>query len=50
MCDVFDSESTMSDVLLMWCGSSSGCHGLVCSVWLCYFLIILTFGSNDENI
>ena len=41
---VYDNESTMSDVLLlfMFCGSSSRCHGLVCSVWLCYFLIILT--------
>ena len=27
----------------MLCGSSSRCHGLVCSVWLWYFLIILTF-------
>ena len=32
-------------VLLLWvfCGSSSQCPGLVCSVWLWYFLIILTF-------
>ena len=27
----------------MFCGSSSLCHGLVCSVWMWYFLIILTF-------
>ena len=29
-------------------GSSSPCHGVVCSLWLWYFLIILTnFGRND---
>ena len=35
----------LSDVLLllMFCGSSSLCRGLVCSVWLWYFLIILTY-------
>ena len=27
----------------MFCGSSSRCRGLVCSVWLWYLLIILTF-------
>ena len=33
------------DVLwqLELCGSSSRCRGLVCSVWLWYFLIILTY-------
>ena len=25
------------------CGSSSRCHGFVCSLWLLYFLIILTY-------
>ena len=25
------------------CGSSSRCHGFVCSLWLWYFLIILTY-------
>ena len=25
------------------CGSSSPCHGFVCSLWLWYFLIILTY-------
>ena len=29
--------------LLVLCGSSSRCHGLVCSVWLWYFLVTLTF-------
>ena len=24
-------------------GSSSRCHGVVCGLWLCYFLIILTY-------
>ena len=27
----------------MFCGSSSRCRGLVCTVWLCYFLIIFTY-------
>ena len=27
----------------MFCGSSSWCRGLVCSMWLRYFLIILTY-------
>ena len=27
----------------MFCGSSSQCRGLVCSMWLWYFLIILTY-------
>ena len=27
-------------VLLVFCGSSPWCHGLVCSVWVWYFLII----------
>ena len=26
-------------------GSSSQCHGFVCSLWLCFFLIILTYYS-----
>ena len=29
--------------LLLFCGSSSWCHGLVCSVWMWYFLIIFTY-------
>ena len=29
--------------LLVFCGSSSWCRGLVCSEWLCYFLIILIY-------
>ena len=29
--------------LLIFCGSSSRCHGLVCSVWLWYFLVIFTY-------
>ena len=30
--------------VLWWlCGSSSRCHGFVCSLWLWYFLIILTY-------
>ena len=29
--------------LLVFCGSSSRCFGLICSVWMWYFLIILTF-------
>ena len=32
----------LPDVLLVFCGSSSQCHKLVCSMWLWYFLIILT--------
>ena len=28
------------------CGSSLQCHGLVCSLWLWYFLIILTIFHN----
>ena len=36
-------------------GSSSRCHGVVCSLWLCYFLIILTYyflyyGNNSKSI
>ena len=27
----------------MFCGSSSRCYGLVCSMWLLYFLTILTY-------
>ena len=30
-------------VLWLHCGSSSRCHGCVCSLWLFYFLIILTY-------
>ena len=35
----------LTDVLSlqMFCGSSSWCRGLVCSVWLLCFLIILTY-------
>ena len=35
----------LTDVLLlqMFCGSSSWCRGLVCGMWLWYFLIILTY-------
>ena len=35
----------LTDLLLlqMFCGSSSRCHGLVCSMCLWYFLIILTY-------
>ena len=29
--------------LLIFCGSSSQCRGLVCSVCFCYFLVILKF-------
>ena len=29
--------------LLVFCGSSSWCRGLICSEWLCYFLIILIY-------
>ena len=29
-------------------GSSSRCHGVVCSLWLCYFLIILTYYFGNE--
>ena len=32
-----------SGVSWLLCGSSSWCHGFVCSLWLWYFLIILTF-------
>ena len=34
-----------TDVLLlkMFCGYSSRCYGLICSVWLWYFLVILTY-------
>ena len=37
--------SFITNVLLlkMFCGSSSLCGGLVCSMWLWYFLIILTY-------
>ena len=28
-----------------WSGSSSRCHGIVCGLWLWYFLIILTIFS-----
>ena len=33
------------DVLLLWmfCDSSSRCHGSACSVWMWYFLIIITY-------
>ena len=30
------------------CGSSSRCHGFVCSLWLWYFLIILTIFKPDQ--
>ena len=30
-------------VLWLLCGSSSRCHGFVCSLWLWYFLIIPTY-------
>ena len=30
-------------LLLMFCGSSSRCHGLVCCMWMWYFLTILTY-------
>ena len=35
----------LTDVLLlyMFCDSSSWCRGLICGVWLLYFLIILTY-------
>ena len=32
-----------SCVSWLLCGSSSRCHGFVCSLWLWYFLIILTY-------
>ena len=38
--------------VLWWLsGSSSGCHRVVCSLWLWYFLIILTyyFGCNEQT-
>ena len=30
------------------CGSSSRCHGFVCSLWLWYFLIILTIYNSEK--
>ena len=40
--------------LSSWCvvmvsGSSSGCHGVLCGLWLWYFLIILTYYFNTRN-
>ena len=36
--------------VLWWLsGSSSRCHGVVCSLWLWYFLIILTISDLDPN-
>ena len=37
-------------LLLMLCGSSSRCRGLVCSVWLWYLLILLTYFLYMERI
>ena len=37
----------------MFCGSSSRCHGLACSVWLWYLLIVLTYNfcqSRQEGV
>ena len=35
--------SCLPCVSWLLCGSSSWCHGFVCSLWLWYFLIILTY-------
>ena len=39
----------LSGVLWLLCGSSSRCNGLVCSVRLWYFLIILTCFFKGQN-
>ena len=36
--------------LLVFCGSSSWSHGLVCSVWLWYYLVILTFWYSQLSL
>ena len=33
----------LPDVSWLLCRSSSRCNGFVCSLWLCFFLLILTF-------
>ena len=33
--------------LLVFCLSSSWCRGLVCTMWMWYFLFILTFCTDD---
>ena len=40
----------LPDVSWLLCGSSSRCHGFVCSSWLWYFLIILTYYFWRKNI
>ena len=35
--------------LVILCGSSSRCHGFVCSLWLWYFLIILTIYCSPNS-